>query len=808
MRIQVKSFAISLVSTILVFSGLPFLPGVNAKASVSFGGPQTASPAPARRAVIVGIGIYNPDQVKAEARPKGSVRKETPRRQPAQASKGGTGGRKPFANLDGPKTDVAKMNEILKNRFGFTRITELRDQQATRAAILQAIQKHLIDEASEGDICVFYYSGHGSQVKNSKGGEADGMDESIVPADYKTAPDIRDKELARLFLKAMEKKVKLTVILDSCHSGSAARGYPQEERTRAVDPVVEDANDPPGFDKSPEELGALVLSAAQDREEAKERRYKGVWRGNFSYALSEILSQPSAAYQSTERIFQMVTGIMRSEGVSHQPVLAGNSERRKGALFGNELGITGGPVASVVKKLDRPKVELQGGVAMGIRKDTELKSVAGGEKPVRLRVTDVKGLNTSEAMVIQGSVDSLKAGDLFVIDSWVAPDSPDLRVWIPAALASDELDRIAREVSALRGSGRIEWIADPTVKAPSLVVQFEQGEWKKLYPGGNAETLGPAPTVSNIASDASAPASLFFNIPPSDDLRKAIKLGSGTERRAIEITRSPGGADYILAGRLEGDKLQYAWVRPGVSADDMERGGNPLPVRTSWVDASDRGAATKLEEYAVTLSRIRAWHQVSGGPTNDFPYTLVLRNSRTKEILREAEGQDGKERVGEVREGEKYDLVLIADEAALKRLQDAGRRVSLRWVYVFSIDTLGNSTLLFNERGNINNQFPVVSNLPPLEQPREILLGDERMIEMGEPFGLDTYILLTSEEAIPDPYILQFSGVVRRGKGTADDPKSARLFSALGSGTRAPKASTPLNWSIDRFVLRSVGKSQ
>ena len=80
------------------------------------------------------------------------------------------------------------------------------------------------------------------------------------------------------------------------------------------------------------------------------------------------------------------------------------------------------------------------------------------------------------------------------------------------------------------------------------------------------------------------------------------------------------------------------------------------------------------------------------------------------------------------------------------------------------------------------------------------------MLGMAPPFGLDTYILLASEERIPDPYILEFQGVMTRGKGS--DTPLAKLLQGIGTASRAPKADVPLNWSIDRIYLRSVGKSQ
>src|SRR5204863_464530 len=94
------------------------------------------------------------------------------------------------------------MRQMLELVHGFAPhdIVTLTDQAATRAAILRAIETHLIAPAAAGDIVFFFYAGHGSQVRNTRSDEADQLDESIVPADSRRgAPDIRDKELRRLF---------------------------------------------------------------------------------------------------------------------------------------------------------------------------------------------------------------------------------------------------------------------------------------------------------------------------------------------------------------------------------------------------------------------------------------------------------------------------------------------------------------------------------------------------------------------------------------------------------------------------------
>src|SRR5205823_1430433 len=62
----------------------------------------------------------------------------------------------------------------------------------TKKAIQDAFKSALIDRVGKGDVAYFHYSGHGSQAPDDNkhgpnpivGDEADGMDETLIPADY------------------------------------------------------------------------------------------------------------------------------------------------------------------------------------------------------------------------------------------------------------------------------------------------------------------------------------------------------------------------------------------------------------------------------------------------------------------------------------------------------------------------------------------------------------------------------------------------------------------------------------------------
>lgn len=136
-------------------------------------------------------------------------------------------GRLEFPDLDGCKNDALAIQSLIVSKFNFDskNVDTLLDKSATRDGILNAL-KALLKKSEANDIAFFYYAGHGSQVRNSLSFEADKKDQTIVPSDSwkEGVRDIRDKELAEIFNAFLDKGVKLTVILDCCHSGSLSRG--------------------------------------------------------------------------------------------------------------------------------------------------------------------------------------------------------------------------------------------------------------------------------------------------------------------------------------------------------------------------------------------------------------------------------------------------------------------------------------------------------------------------------------------------------------------------------------------------------
>ena len=135
-------------------------------------------------------------------------------------------------NLKGAANDVTSMKELLVSQYGFKTedILVLTDSRATRAAILKSFQIWLVDGTRKGDVVLFYFSGHGTQIPDQNGDEEDGLDEAIcahdvMPRGAKSIEEsgiIIDDEIGVLLRKLEGRSV--VSFIDACHAGTMTRG--------------------------------------------------------------------------------------------------------------------------------------------------------------------------------------------------------------------------------------------------------------------------------------------------------------------------------------------------------------------------------------------------------------------------------------------------------------------------------------------------------------------------------------------------------------------------------------------------------
>ena len=129
----------------------------------------------------------------------------------------------PGADLRGCVNDVKNLRTVLTTYCGFAGkdIKTLTDYAATTKAMRDAIAA-LVKGAKKGDVLLLHYSGHGANVPDKNGDEADRRDEILCPTDLDWKAPLLDDWLRTTFNR-LPAGVNFTVIMDCCHSGTNTR---------------------------------------------------------------------------------------------------------------------------------------------------------------------------------------------------------------------------------------------------------------------------------------------------------------------------------------------------------------------------------------------------------------------------------------------------------------------------------------------------------------------------------------------------------------------------------------------------------
>jgi len=298
--------------------------------------------------------------------------------------------------LEGPPHDVTVLRDLLIQRWGFAApdVHTLVDREATRAAILRGLDA-LAEGSAPGDEVLFYFSGHGTSAADPLTSlplpQSSG---AIVPADAKLRASAHEvvkslivgkDDLRPRFAKLDQGGRRLTVLFDSCYSGSAARGmlgFPAryQDFSRAItddDPMTRRRHgsaDRPPADPWPYD-SVFFLSAASDWEKADDvpqallrqrPTFDGKPHGAFTDALLRVLAGQLPAdgngdgQLSHEELKAALVREVKSKGHDHQPQSLPQAKEDQHQLA--QRSLFGHTASNVARPTARPpyRVRLEG----------------------------------------------------------------------------------------------------------------------------------------------------------------------------------------------------------------------------------------------------------------------------------------------------------------------------------------------------------------------------------------------------------------------------------------------------------------
>ena len=573
----------------------------------------------------------------------------------------------PGEQLNGCANDVAAMQSLLKQRFGFAdeQIRTLVNSRATGKAIRAELQRlaeqiRALPAGSDQAQVVFHFSGHGSQVLDQKEGsdrdEDDGLDETLVPYDASKqggSEDIRDDELFRFVERICAGgKARMWLVLDCCHSGTGARGTAKTRKlSRGLTvnpPPTEEARK---FVKKRLPAGAVALSACRAREVEPEYEVDGKSYGLMTRFVAQVLGEE-------ENVSRLSYDLLRQSLLAHyrqdsrvmlppMPQLEGDPQLMQGAVLG-ATGVDRKPYRQVqLDGSNRGTALLKAGSFHGVTVgslyevytlpehivwNADAKSNArNGESLAWLVVENVEGA-TAKVRVLNWQGDqqidarlpsTFKEG--FAVERFHQHGDFGLRLRVVEAIDRHSdgpaLTRdskrlptaVGQALASIQEKGESSWLQWTAAGQECDLVLRVDGHYAALFPATGVAHVEP----SKFAKRGDVPRSLVGGWGPID-LRKSADAAAKLKDYLRRITRAR-------------NLIRLSAAQASLSATSRGGGSSPVQVKLELV------VVDSFDDDEVTVKKAHSWKadQEGGNVMRDlatYAYRVVNLEKSGKPI--------------------------------------------------------------------------------------------------------------------------------------------------------------------------------
>jgi metacaspase-1 len=226
--------------------------------------------------------------------------------------------------LAGCIQDAYHMQEMLLKSYNYDQVIVVTDEtnvRATRSNMMHAIH-WLVRDSKAGDSLVVHYSGHGSQLADRSGDEADRLDECILPLDFAREGTITDDELfQKLVVPLSGTGARLVGVFDCCHSGTQMdlRHRYEWRQGRVLTSTRQKRA------RSSIDVDVTYLGAARDAElSADVQEEDGAAYGLFTHVLLDTLRNANFQLSYEQMLQSLETQIRSRNGNQHSQLSSWN----------------------------------------------------------------------------------------------------------------------------------------------------------------------------------------------------------------------------------------------------------------------------------------------------------------------------------------------------------------------------------------------------------------------------------------------------------------------------------------------------
>ncbi len=738
-------------------------------------------------------------------------------------------------DLHGTHNDVGLMKSLLAD-YGFkedsagaasdkypcgqqtatSNVKTLCSEQATREGIRQGFRKQLIENAKnyfvaskmtaadrdQGAAIVFYYSGHGSKLPDLNGDESDGVDETIVAqdSDRNGVNDIIDDEFDAFYKELSQYTTNITMMFDSCHSGSITRDT--DSHTKSVQRDIPTKNNARGTGNPtsddginiPGEVDYVTISGSLPTQESQEDLFtdaatkKDQWDGALTYNFVNLLRQnPGLTYREIINLMRPAVAKFNQtpqvEGDIDRQVFGGGSTR--GAV---SLAIVGEP-QKIKKTFDNQETEINEiKLAVG--------AIVGAGKGAAIAVFGTKADDKTRRQIGSGIITS--AGDftstaevsLLDANTKDIPANATVKIVSPS-FNKDDKQLVALDVSPNgKGAGESKTVGEIEAKLKDNAL-LKTVRTPNLLSSMTAQSRSANSTVSTESKTD-------WNVAVVRGTYQDFKFGN-PQPDYSKITKSGGKGDSDDACR------ETTFVNgKAVAPKDADEGFflidkiGKMPLYNLWYSADNPNAGKCLADALEKHARIENLRNLTSGGSelnSDVRVELVRLDSMDNINRDLAQCNAEKNTLAIKTDGDKAEQFKPNDLYYLKITNASDRNL---YLYIYSLTTNGAINLIYPIEGSeASEKIPAGKTICTIQ--KEIIF--QTPSPENAPPGLETLKIIATKQEFP-PTLLTQPEISRKG---VESSPLGQLLLQNSTGKRSNSVSFAVSdWATKNINIEIV----